>query len=100
MRDWPKSTLGEIVGFTNGGAWNQSEYSKTGIPVVRVSDIHDETVRLDECKFLPPASLEKYQKHLLHEGDVVIATVGSHPTQPGSVVGRMARVQGVLTGLF
>ena len=92
MRDWPKSTLGEIVGFTNGGAWNQSEYSKTGIPVVRVSDIHDETVRLDECKFLPPASLEKYQKHLLHEGDVVIATVGSHPTQPGSVVGRMARV--------
>lgn len=92
MRDWPKSTLGEVVEFTNGGAWNQSEYSNAGVPVVRVSDIHDETVYLEDCKFLSPASLGKYRKHLLHEGDVVITTVGSHPTQPGSVVGRMARV--------
>jgi len=98
MRNWTETTLGEIVEFTNGGAWNQSEYADAGIPVVRVSDIHDETVRLDGCKFLPPSSLDKYRKHLLREGDVVVATVGSHPTQPGSVVGRVACVPRTANG--
>jgi type I restriction enzyme S subunit len=87
-----RTTLGTVVDFMNGGAWTQSEYADAGIPVVRVSDVHDETIHLDECKYLAPSSLEKYQKHLLLTGDVVVATVGSHPTQPGSVVGRAARV--------
>ena len=100
MRNWPNSTLGEVVEFTNGGAWKQSEYAEAGIPVVRVSDIHDETIYLDGCKFLSLSSVERYQKHVLHEGDVVIATVGSHPTQPGSVVGRMARVPTSADGAF
>ena len=85
-----KATLGEIADFTNGGAWNQTEYSKEGVPVVRVSDIRDETVNLSDCKFLPSTSLAKYERHQLAEGDLVICTVGSHPTQPGSVVGRTA----------
>jgi type I restriction enzyme S subunit len=85
-----KTTLGEISDFINGGAWNQTEYSDEGIPVVRVTDIKRETVNLSDCKFLPKASLDKYSKHLLRRGDLVICTVGSHPTQPGSVVGRAA----------
>ena len=84
------TTLGEIAEFINGGAWNQSEYSAEGVPVVRVSDIRNETVDLSDCKFLPRSSLAKYEKHLLKAGDLVICTVGSHPTQPGSVVGRAA----------
>ena len=74
----------------NGGAWNQTEYSDEGISVVRVTDINDETVDLTKCKFLPKSALEKYVKHILESGDLVICTVGSHPTQPGSVVGRAA----------
>lgn len=80
--------LGEVTEFINGGAWNQSAYSETGIPVVRVSDIHNFTVDLGNCKYLPESALEKYAKNLLREGDLVICTVGSHPTQPNSVVGR------------
>jgi len=80
--------LEEIAEFINGGAWNQTEYSDFGIPVVRVSDIHDCTVDLKDCKYLPDSAYERYAKHELHEGDLVICTVGSHPTQPNSVVGR------------
>lgn len=80
--------LGDIADFINGGAWNQSEYSDSGIPVVRVSDIHNFTADLSDCKYLPFSSHEKYVKHELREGDLVICTVGSHPTQPNSVVGR------------
>jgi type I restriction enzyme S subunit len=85
-----QTTLGSISVFLNGGAWNQTEYSEEGVPVVRVTDIKDETVDLTACKFLPKSSIGKYAKHLLRAGDLVICTVGSHPTQPGSVVGRAA----------
>jgi type I restriction enzyme S subunit len=85
-----QKTLGEIADFMNGGAWSQTEYSDEGVSVVRVTDIKGETVDLAECKYLPQALLEKYARHLLQPGDLVICTVGSHPTQPGSVVGRAA----------
>ena len=88
--DSRQTTLEAIADFTNGGAWNQNEYSDEGVPVVRVTDIKDETVDLSDCKFLPKSSVGKYAKHLLQAGDLVICTVGSHPTQPGSVVGRAA----------
>jgi type I restriction enzyme S subunit len=80
--------LEEIAEFTNGGAWNQEEYADSGIPVTRVSDVHGGTVDLSSCKYLPESSLSKYAKNQLVEGDLIICTVGSHPTQPGSVVGR------------
>ena len=85
-----RTTLEAIAIFTNGGAWNQTEYSDEGVPVVRVTDIKDATVDLSNCRFLPRSSLSKYNKHVLRTGDLVICTVGSHPTQPGSIVGRAA----------
>jgi type I restriction enzyme S subunit len=80
--------LGDVAEFINGGAWNQSEYSADGIPVVRVTNLKDEGVDLTDCKFLPVDALARYSKHVLRRGDLIIATVGSHPSQPGSVVGR------------
>jgi type I restriction enzyme, S subunit len=85
-----QTTLGEIADFTNGGAWKQTEYSNEGVPVVRVTDIKGETVDLSDCRYLPESSLARYSKHLLEVGDLVVCTVGSHPTQPSSVVGRAA----------
>ncbi|MCX6914762.1 MAG: restriction endonuclease subunit S, partial [Verrucomicrobia bacterium] len=93
-----RTTLEAIAEFTNGGAWNQNEYSDEGVPVVRVTDIKNETVDLSDCKFLPKSSVRKYAKHLLRAGDLVICTVGSHPTQPGSVVGRAAVMPGTAHG--
>lgn len=83
-----KVKLGDVANFINGGAWNQSEYTETGVPVVRVSDIHNATVDLSDCKYLPTTAIKKYAKNKLEKGDLVICTVGSHATQPNSVVGR------------
>ncbi len=82
------SLLGEIADFINGGAWSQSEYSEHGVRVVRVTDIQGETIDLSACKHLPATLLSKYIRHRLKKDDLVVCTVGSHPTQPGSVVGR------------
>jgi type I restriction enzyme S subunit len=99
MRSGAKQkTLGEIADFTNGGAWNQEEYVDVGVPVVRVTDVKGETVDLTGCKYLPNSSLKKYERHQLRTGDLVICTVGSHPTQPGSVVGRAAIIRETADG--
>lgn len=43
MKNWSLKKLGQVADFTNGGAWTPDEYVESGIPVVRVSDIHNET---------------------------------------------------------
>jgi type I restriction enzyme S subunit len=95
---WQSVKLDDIVEFINGGAWNQSEYSENGIPVVRVSDIHEYTIDLSNCKYLPKSLYTKYKKHELLPNDLIICTVGSHPTQPNSVVGRPGIVPKSLLG--
>lgn len=100
MRDKVTKKLGDIAEFINGGAWSQTEYADSGIPVVRVSDIHDCAVSLSGCKYLPQSVCAKYAKHELREGDLVICTIGSHPTQPNSVVGRPGIMSKSCEGAF
>lgn len=87
-----KYKLYEICEFTNGGAWTQHEYSSTGIPVIQVTNLQQGSVDLRELKFLNADSYDKYKKHELKYDDLVIATVGSHATQPNSVVGRASNI--------
>lgn len=86
------TTLGCVVDFQNGGAWKESEYVDSGVPVTRVTNCQSGTVDLSGCKYLSFASAKRYERHQLIKGDLIVATVGSHPTQPGSVVGRTSAV--------
>ena len=86
------TTLGGVVDFQNGGAWKEDEYVVSGVPVTRVTNCQSGTVDLSGCKYLSFASAKRYEKHQLVEGDLIVATVGSHPNQPGSVVGRTSVV--------
>lgn len=90
--------LSEVADFINGGAWNESEYSTSGVPVVRVTDCQEGTITLTNCKYLPNSGLERYPKNILYKGDLIIATVGSHLNQPGSVVGRATIVPRIAAG--
>lgn len=82
------TTFNEKCLFINGGAWEQTEYVDNGIPVVQVKDMQGGTVVWTKPKFLPESSYQRYSQHRLETNDLVIATVGSHPDQPNSVVGR------------
>lgn len=80
--------LGDIAEFINGGAWSDKEYTESGIPVVKVTNLKNGTVVLKEVNYIPESSLDKYGRHLLQKGDLVVATVGSHPNLVASAAGR------------
>lgn len=92
--------LGEICEFINGGAWSDKEYVDTGIPVLKVSNCKPSGFVIDEINYLPFESEEKYQRNKLKVGDVIIATVGSHPNLVDSAAGRTCIVTHLVEGFF
>lgn len=80
--------LEDICDFYNGGAWSESEYVESGIPVVKVSNIKGNDIVFDNINYISESNLKKYQKNILKTDDVVIATVGSHPSLEASAAGR------------
>jgi len=90
--------LGDIAEFINGGAWSDKEYTDTGIPVVKVTNLKNGTVDLNEVNYIPESSLDKYGRHILRKGDLVIATVGSHPNLVASAAGRATIIPSIAEG--
>jgi type I restriction enzyme S subunit len=89
MRDgWKEILLSDHCCFLNGGSWSDKEYVEAGIPVIKVTNMVDGGISFNSLDHIPESSRKKYEKHILKKGDLVVATVGSHPTQPNSVVGR------------
>lgn len=92
--------LDSVCDFINGGAWSDTEYAHSGIHVVKVTNLSDGRVTRGDDNYLPFSKYEEYKQHELISGDIVVSTVGSHPTQPGSVVGRVALVSAEFSGSF
>ena len=84
--------LGDISDFINGGAWSDKAYVEEGYKVVKVTNMINGSVESRNDNFLSEESYKKYFKHKLYTSDLIIATVGSHPSQQGSVVGRTSIV--------
>lgn len=96
-------TLDEIIEITNGGSWTEAEYSDSekDIYVVKVTNmVNGSIAETSNDSYLPESLFNKYKNHQLKFGDVCIATVGSHPSQQGSVVGRTIKVQDIYSGSF
>lgn len=92
--------LGDICEFINGGAWSDKEYVSNGIPVLKVSNCKPSGFSIDDINYLPVSAAEKYGKNRLQKGDVIIATVGSHPNLKDSAAGRSCIVNSLVEGYY
>ena len=95
-----KVKLGEICDFINGGAWSDKEYVSYGIPVLKVSNFKPNGFSVNDINYLPVESAEKYRKNELKLDDVIIATVGSHPTLKDSAAGRSCVINSRIVGFY
>lgn len=89
---WSTITLNEIVEHQKGFAFKSKDYAESGTPVVRVSNFTQNSIDTSDLKFVNDEIALKNKTVTLLAGDVVIATVGSWPTNPASVVGKTIRV--------
>ena len=86
------SKLGDHIEYVKGFAFKSKDYTETGIPVIRVSNFTDNSIDIKDVYHIPKERFSEFQKVNLIKDDIVIATVGSWPTNPSSVVGKTIRV--------
>ena len=92
--------LGDVCNFYNGGAWSDKEYVDSGLPVLKVTNCKNNGFVLENIDYLPAESVSKYSRNKLQIGDVVIATVGSHPNLVNSAAGRTCIVNSSVEGFY
>ena len=84
--------LGDLVEMQKGFAFKSSWYCDYGKPIVKVSNFTNDAIDTTDLTKIPFDIAKKYSKYELKEGDVVIQTVGSWPSNPASVVGKCIKV--------
>lgn len=92
--------LEEVCEFINGGAWSDKEYVPQGLPVLKVTNCKPKGFLIDDINYLPTSSATKYAKHKVQSGDVIIATVGSHPNLVDSAAGRSCIINSQVDGFY
>jgi type I restriction enzyme S subunit len=92
--------LEENCEFINGGSWTANEYCDDGYPVLKVSNFDKDGISYSDLSHLQISSFEKYRRNQLEIYDIVIATVGSHPSLVNSAAGRCISVPKDATGLL
>lgn len=90
--EWKVIQLNQFVKHQKGFAFKSKDYVSSGIPVVRVSNFTDDSIDISDFKYVSSDIADEKIAFELVENDVVIATVGSWPKNPASVVGKVIRV--------
>lgn len=90
--------LGTIISHRKGLAFKSNDYKSTGHPVVRVSNFTSDSISDRDLKFVSNEIASQSKTVELRALDIVIATVGSWPSNPASIVGKTVMVPEALNG--
>ena len=93
-----KTLLGEHIKTQKGFAFKSKWYSDFGTPIVKVSDLTDDSIDTSNLTCIPDDIATIYLKYKLQTGDTIIQTVGSWPRNPKSVVGKVIKVPSNASG--
>lgn len=74
--NWVWVRLGAVCFFENGYAFKSDKFSsEKGIPVIRISNIKENNVELDDCIKTLEENID--EKFIVHQGDLLIAMSGA-----------------------
>lgn len=77
---WCPTRLGHIVDLINGKAFKPFEWSKAGLPIVRIQNLNDETAPYNHCAF------EVDDKFRIKKGELLVSWSGTPGTSFGAFV--------------
>src|SRR5438105_1972627 len=61
---WKKVNLGEVANYVNGKAFKPTEWSREGLPIIRIQNLNRERSEFNYCNF----KVDK--KYFVHTGDL------------------------------
>lgn len=73
--DWINCKLGDLLKLKNGFAFKSSNYTKDGIPVLRIGDIYDWNVNSADAQKVKEET--EYDQYIVNKGDILIAMSGA-----------------------
>lgn len=88
--NWTWATVDQLASLTQYGSSTKTDKDPEGVPVLRMGNIWDGRLRLDDLKYLP-ADHEEFPKLLLDNGDVLF-----NRTNSPELVGKAAVFRGEL----
>ncbi|WP_106745067.1 restriction endonuclease subunit S [Yoonia maritima] len=78
MMEWATVELAKVADLTGGHAFKSSEYSETGMAVLRTLNIRDDcSVDLSDPKYIPHVLVPAYERFALQKDDTLFVMVGA-----------------------
>ena len=77
-KGWRWVRLGEVVQLINGKAFRPSEWSDTGLPIIRIQNLNDPNKPFNYCNFKVP------RKYIIDNGDILLSWSGTPGTSFGA----------------
>ena len=71
MNTWATAPLGDLCGLVNGRAFRPTDWTKTGLPIVRIQNLNDSTKPFNRYSY--PVS----PKHQIDTGDILLSWSGT-----------------------
>jgi len=70
---WELTSLNDIIEIQGGYAFKSKEYTDSGIPLIRISNVSLGNVELKDLARVPQNYIKEYNNYALQEGDIVMA---------------------------
>ena len=74
---WAWQSLGDVLKVRNGFAFKSSDYQKSGVLLIRQSNLDGNKVSLEKAEYLPEIFLKDHMDFRVAKGDVLIGMSGS-----------------------
>ena len=74
---WPMVELGEVCEIINGYAFKSENYVKSGIRIIRITNVQNGKIVDDNPKFYPIDTKEPIEKYKLVENDLLLSLTGN-----------------------
>ena len=82
-KGWEKTTLSEICEMQNGYAFKSSEWTDSGIPVIKIGSIQSKILTVEGNGFVSEDNLSLRSNFVLNGGDIVIGLTGAYVGKVG-----------------
>lgn len=83
-KGWMQKKLANLIEIQNGFAFKSNDYTNSGYFVMRIGNVQDGQIALDNPKYIQLAD-KRLERFILHEGDILISLTGN--------IGRVGIVQ-------